>query len=281
MRIEKVMTTDVDYVEVPGVRAGLLEKMKTTGHNGFPVVKKGSKKVVGFISRSNLLKNPNETQLALIMNPNPISLTPFQTIDVAAEKMRELGIRRFPIVKKDKLVGIISVSDLITKAIAKSTISGNIGPFVKKRATTVWDQTPIRVAHHIMRIANKQILPAINDSGTLTGIVSDSELLQHAKIVREEKKSDTSIGSEGDKWAWDASGTLYITKNKLTFPEKLTVKDIMVTKIVTVNEETPIPDCAKKMSELDLDQLPVLDAHGTISGVIIDTDLIQVLIKKD
>ena len=92
------------------------------------------------------------------MNPNPISLTPFQTIDVAAEKMRELGIRRFPIVKKDKLVGIISVSDLITKAIAKSSISGSIGPFVKKRTTTVWDQTPIRVAHHIMRIANKQIL---------------------------------------------------------------------------------------------------------------------------
>jgi len=277
MIIEKVMTSDLKFVEVPGTRNTVLEKMRETGLSGFPVVKKGTKRVVGYISRSDLLKKPNEGQISMLMTENPSTLDPTQSIEKAVKTLRTMNLRRIPIVKDNKLVGMLSVTDLISKAIPSLDLTSPIAPYVKKRVTTIWDQTPIRVAFQIMRIANKSLLPAINEAGALTGLISETELLHHAKVVREDSKSGMDTGSEGEKWAWDTTRTIYITTQKLTFPEGLLVKDIMKTDVVTVHEETPIIDCARKMNEYKMDQIPVLDASGEIIGIIIDLDLIRVL----
>ncbi|MHA1916729.1 MAG: CBS domain-containing protein [Candidatus Ranarchaeia archaeon] len=281
MKLSKVMETDVLYVEVPGNRKLVLKLMKESGHTGIPVVKKGTKKVVGFVSRSNLLKKPNETQIAALMSENITTLGPNQSVAVAVKIIRDTNIRRIPIVENDNLVGILTIGDLIKKAIPNLEIKDPIAPYVKKRVTTIWDHAPIMIAQHVMRFANKQVLPAISESGILTGIISETELIQNADIIRKDLKSAMNIGSEGEKWEWNTGGTLYITKNVLTFPKNLLVKDIMISKIITVNEETSVHDCASKMVELGLDQIPVLDVKGDLMGTIIDIDLIKVLEKKE
>jgi len=111
MRVSDFMTTDVVSVEIPGNRDDVLKILKRTGISGVPVLKGG--RLVGIITRKDLLRKAEETQLGLLMTPDPITISPDATIQEAAALMIEHSIRRLPVVEGEKLVGIISVADLI------------------------------------------------------------------------------------------------------------------------------------------------------------------------
>lgn len=63
--VSDYMTTDVVSVEIPGNRDDVLKILKRTGISGVPVLKSG--KLVGIITRKDLLHKPEENQLALLM----------------------------------------------------------------------------------------------------------------------------------------------------------------------------------------------------------------------
>ena len=67
MLVKDIMSEDVHYIHVPGNRSHAMELMREKNVSGLPVVKNGTKKLVGIITRSDLVKNPDEEQLALIM----------------------------------------------------------------------------------------------------------------------------------------------------------------------------------------------------------------------
>ncbi len=54
------MTQDVVSVEIPGNRDDVLKILKRTGISGVPVIK--DEKIVGIITRKDLLRKPDETQ---------------------------------------------------------------------------------------------------------------------------------------------------------------------------------------------------------------------------
>ncbi|HPM61814.1 MAG TPA: CBS domain-containing protein, partial [Methanoregulaceae archaeon] len=76
------MTTEVVTVEIPGNRDDVLKILKRTGISGVPVLKEG--KLVGIITRKDLLRKADETQLGLLMTRNPATVSPDTPVEDAA-----------------------------------------------------------------------------------------------------------------------------------------------------------------------------------------------------
>jgi len=64
--VEEIMVKNVANATLPGSRDEVLSILKDKNVSGIPVLK--DNKVVGIVSRTNILKNPEEEQLALLMS---------------------------------------------------------------------------------------------------------------------------------------------------------------------------------------------------------------------
>jgi len=90
MRIKDIMSEEIHYIQVPGNRGNALELMRENNVSGLPVVKKGTKNLVGILTRTDLVENPDEEQIALIMTRDMITVGPEDDIKDAAKKMIHL-----------------------------------------------------------------------------------------------------------------------------------------------------------------------------------------------
>ncbi|HJJ63906.1 MAG TPA: CBS domain-containing protein, partial [Methanocorpusculum sp.] len=57
------------------------------------------------------------------------------------------------------------------------------------------------------------------------------------------------------------------------------VKDVMITKVISVPNNAEISDCALKMKRGRVDQMPVIDNDGRLSGMLFDRDVIRALFE--
>ncbi|MHA1357858.1 MAG: CBS domain-containing protein [Candidatus Helarchaeota archaeon] len=265
------MQKEVVYAEVPGTREEVMAIMQESNVKAMPVVKKGTKELVGIISQTDLLLKPDENQLALLMSRDPIQISPTTSIRELVNIMLEKNLRRLPVTQKKEVVGMVSIGDII-KAISRMSIKTPIKDLVNKKIQVIWEGSPLSVVPTIMRLAKTRTLPCIDDNGALSGIISDLDFIKESKIVSEEKAS--SISSSSDKeWSWETSDMLLITKKKLKLPNKL-VKEVMTKNLITINEFTAINECASRMYRNKIDQIPVLDAKGELIGLIEDETLV-------
>ena len=102
MQVKDIMSVDIHYIEVPGNRSNAMNLMSDKKVSGLPVVKHNSKKLVGMLTRTDLVKNPDEEQIALIMTRNIITAHLDDSLQTITEKMMENGIRRIPIIENDE-----------------------------------------------------------------------------------------------------------------------------------------------------------------------------------
>ena len=276
MKVKEIMTEDVVYAEVPGSTAEALELIIKKNVSGMPVVKRGTKKLMGIITRNDFSRQPEETQLAMLMTRDVTTVSPESEILDAARIFLEKGFRRLPVVRDNELLGILTVSDIVWKAVAEIKGEEPIENYIEKKIAAIWDETPLKVAYELMRLSGSRALPVLNSDGKLCGIIGDTDLLKVAHVTESIQKSEMSGGSEGDRWAWDSKNVVYITKRRLELPEKK-VGEVMVKGVITATKKTSISECAKKMFRAKVEQLPVIDAEGNIIGLIRDINLLRAL----
>ncbi|NQE54821.1 Inosine-5'-monophosphate dehydrogenase [ANME-1 cluster archaeon GoMg3.2] len=277
-KVRDVMVDDVAYITVPGTREQLMEVCKSRRISGVPVLKEGQ--VVGVVTRQDVLRNRDEDQIALLMHRNPIIISPEATIAEAAEIVLSHGIRRLPVVVGEKLVGLISIADLI-REIAKRDYKESISNYVGDITMAVWDEMPLSVVGRIMELARVKAAPVLNLELELVGLITDLDLINVSVIEDTTEQSDLSLGSDEDAWSWEGmrdTMRLYYGVSKIKLPDKL-VKEVLVKDVITVTRNSEVSDCARKMSENKFDQLPVISARGKLTGVLIDKDLLRVLFE--
>ena len=277
IKVKDIMVEDVASVTVPGTRSGLLNLCKESYISGAPVVKDG--KVIGVVTRQDLLKKPNESQIALMMSRDPITISPEASIEEAANVILTNKIRRLPVVMDEKLVGLLSVAD-IAREIAKMGYKMPIGDYVGVTTMAVWDNTPISVAGRIMELAGVKAVPVLNSKLELVGLMTDRDLINAAVIEEATEDSDLSLGSDEDKWTWEGmrdTMKIYYNVSKIKLPDNV-VRDIMVKNVVTATRNSGVSECAEKMGKNRFDQLPVVALNGKLTGMIRDRDLLNVLV---
>jgi len=162
MLVRDFMVTDVVCVEIPGNRDDVLRILKRTGISGVPVLKGGE--LVGIITRKDLLRKAEETQLGLLMTPDPVVIRPDAPLSEAAQLMVRHNIRRLPVVENGSMVGIISVADLIG-AIAQMRLAVPIRDNYISKTYALWEETPLSLVGRVLEISGYDAIPILMDLG--------------------------------------------------------------------------------------------------------------------
>lgn len=276
MKINDIMTKEVVYAEVPGSAIEALELMLEKDVSGMPVVKRGTQELVGVVTRNDFSRRPAETQLALLMTRDVATISPDADIKDAIEIFLKKNFRRLPVVDSG-LVGMITISDLVWRAIAKMKTDDAIEKYMKEDINVLWEETPAKIAFEIMRLSGARALPILSSDIKLVGVVGDVDVLKISQRIESTKKSESSGGTEGDKWGWDSKNVIYITKKKLEIPDT-PIKDVMIKNVVTATKKTIISQCAKRMAKAKVEQVPIVNSEGKIIGIVRDVDLIRALV---
>src|SRR5664280_1081379 len=276
MLVNEIMAEDIYFVHVPGNRTNALEIMREKKVSGLPVVKNRTNELVGVLTRTDLVENPDEEQIALIMSRNIVTASPDDDVKDVAAKMITNNIRRVPIIKDGELVGLVTASDLVNKALWKMDIQDPAENYMIQKIPTSWDGTPLNVAFEIMRYYKLKVLLGLNNDGKLSGILTETDFIEESEVVSERTVHNTSVGTEGDKWSWDSKSVLYVIKNHLKFSDKK-IKDVANTGLVIVTTKTSVKECANKMRQRNIEQIPVIDVEGDLVGLVRAVDLIKAI----
>ena len=120
------------------------------------------------------------------MTANPFVISPEQTIPDAHEIMTQHGVKRLPVMKNGKLVGIISKDDILRASPSKATTfsMGEITYLLSKtKISQIMTKNPVVIslgalleeAATLMRDHHVSILPVV-DNDRLVGIITESDI---------------------------------------------------------------------------------------------------------
>ena len=276
MIVKEFMTSDVVSVEIPGNRDDVLKILKRTGISGVPVLKEG--KLVGIITRKDLLRKSEETQLGLLMTADPVVISPQAPLSEAAKLLITHNIRRLPVVEEGTLIGLVSTADLV-HAIATLRIRDEIKDLYTSQTFALWEETPLPVVGRVMEISGFEAIPILDAESKLQGIISERDLIRHSSIEDTVEVSDFSNGTDDDEWTWESIRDMHTISygiSKIQLPPR-PVKTAMVKNVVAVPVNSEVSECALKMKRARVDQLPVINGDKKLVAMLFDRELIKAL----
>jgi Predicted transcriptional regulator, contains C-terminal CBS domains len=280
--VEDIMVKNVAVATLPGSRDEVLSILKDKNVSGVPVLK--DNKVVGIVSRTNILKNPEEEQLALLMSRNPVTIRVGSSLKEAARLLYEKDIRRLPVVDENGyLKGLITTADVID-AIADFEIETPIRDYLSSNVYVLWSETPLPVVSMLMSLADVKACPIIDLNLNLVGIISDRDVVGSSIIEDRVEKSDMSAGDDDDSWTWESmrdTMSIYYSVSSVKLPTDKFARDIMVSEMITATKISSVSVCARKMKRARIDQMPVVGSDGKLEGMLVDRELLLPLIQME
>jgi len=275
MRVEDVMSEELVVGYVPGTVKDALKTLAKHNKSGMPILKKDTKVVVGVVTRTDIFRNPDEDQLALIMSDNFLSVERDFDVKDAAKILYENRIHGLPVLNNKKhLIGIVSPTDIL-KSIHKN-ISEDIENYFTTLVVPVYYDTPIDIIMEIINITHENALPILNDERKLCGIVTDGDLFKLSHI--RESVSQTNMGMAGDEDAWTWEGIrdtvrLHYSTSEVSLPQ-VPVKEVMISNVVKATKHSSVNDVAEKMLKNNISHIPVVDSNDRLIGMVTDIDLL-------
>jgi len=106
------------YSQMPRLLKRWLSFAKT-GHQGFPVVSDG--KMVGMVTGADLILAKHHQKIAALMTTNPVSAKPDDDIVSVAGVMAYNHIHHLPIVEGERVIGIVTATDMLRASIENIT----------------------------------------------------------------------------------------------------------------------------------------------------------------
>jgi CBS domain-containing protein len=281
MRIKEVMTPNPICVEIPNPREEALKLLVRHNISGVPVVKSGTRKLVGILTRQDIFRKPEEEQIALLMTRDPLIVTPDTSVEIAARILYEHDVHRLPVVEHDEVVGICTPADLL-KIILQKNPERQVDAYLRGDCVPIYDGTPLPVAMEILSFTESYALPVLDDGVSLVGIVTDADLFKLSQTGETLDRSTLGLGDDENVWTWDGIRNVmrfYYMTSKIGLPKE-PVKKIMTTDLVTVTKHTRITEATKRMLSHDVGQLLIVDADGRLVSMLYDLDLMPSIFRE-
>lgn len=282
MNVEDVMTSreDVVTVEVPGTRDDALEYLQNRQFSSVPAVKQTADGEVfrGIVSRSSLIKRPDEDQLAMLAEDAPSTTADTPLAEVAELMIRD-GERRIPVLDGERLEGIVTVTDIVY-AIAHGELDDEVlaGSVCGDEINCVYRETPLTVAERELAFARVPYAVVLDDEGEMDGMVTEVDIIDVARVVEGEEETGDSIANQDDEWAWEgikAVGNRYMPTRNVEIPNG-PVSAFMTEDVISVSTKRPVTEVAQLMIEHDIEQIPIVSG-GTLTGIVQDMHLLEAL----
>ena len=279
VKVEDVMSKELIVGYVPGNVRDALRILAKHNVSGMPVLKKETNTVVGVVTRTDIFRNPEEDQLALIMTKDFKYVEKDQDIKDAAKLLYEHRIHGLPVINKKKdLVGIISPTDIL-EAITRN-IDTTVDQYFTNLVVPVYQETPIDIIMEIINITNEHALPVLSDEKKLVGIVTDGDLFKLSHIRESVSHSDIGMGGDEDDWTWEGirdTVRLHYSTSEVSLPP-VPVKEVMVTNVIKAFRNTTVTEITDKMLKNNISHVPVVDSEDRLIGMVTDIDLMACIL---
>ncbi|MEA2089837.1 MAG: CBS domain-containing protein [Thermoproteota archaeon] len=190
--VKSIMTYNVVSVPMSGRISEAIELMKKHNVGGLPVVD-GENRVHGIITERDIanlfIGRFSKVKVAELMSKHAVTVKPKTSIFQAAETMTKRGFRRLPIVSDNKIVGIVTVMDILrffgSGEVFKHLRSGTITQVLQtsimeiavKDVTTVEPDADVGEAARIMQEKNIGALPVIKEE-KLIGMFTERDFFK-------------------------------------------------------------------------------------------------------
>jgi len=126
LKISKFVDRNVYYVEIPGYRSEVLDLMLKRNVTTVPI-RKGTRRLVGVITKRELVAQPDEEQLAMIVRRDIEIPHEEDLLDKAIEIMIKEEIEELPVCNSNnELLGVLKISDILRRVVSIMKIEDTI-----------------------------------------------------------------------------------------------------------------------------------------------------------
>lgn len=110
------------------------------------------------------------------MSENVITVGPDASVQEAHQLMREKSVRRLPVVKKGKLVGLLSLGDVREATHDEAHLK--VHDVMAQNVVAVGIEDTIKTAAMLMYTNKIGALPVIDNKDQLVGIITESDIFK-------------------------------------------------------------------------------------------------------
>jgi CBS domain-containing protein len=240
-----------------------------------PVIDEGGR-LVGIVSRTDLAlalkpggppwrRRPLEyTSVWEVMSKPVLTTTPNEPISKAAEIMLNNGVTGLPVVEEDKVIGMISTSDLTRCLMDHGDPSKKVKNCMCREVAVVKPLNTInRVIKLLVETPSHRVV-VVDAEGRPIGIITPTDLA-FVRVAPPKKK-----GVIYDNGAPQPSRRVRYLG--LTYAE-----DVMRSPLHYISEEASVVDAASLMSSARIGGLPVLDKRKKLSGLFSKLEVLKLV----
>ncbi|MEM0127928.1 MAG: CBS domain-containing protein [Thermoplasmatales archaeon] len=212
--VKDIMTTKIVSVNADDTISTAISKMSDRNFHHLPVVDSDGK-YVGMVEYNLLYKResvPVTTKVKTLMIRTP-TISSDASISDAARQMLDSGIRALPVMKGEKLAGIVTAADIVKAASELEDVSSQkSSDIMSGDPITVTENDILSEALKKMREIDETSIPVINGSGKLVGMVNINDVSKALWKEKGRMRQGHYYRNEADVQVKDAMDPpLYVT----------------------------------------------------------------------
>jgi len=261
MLVKEIMSKDVVYLSPEDSVSELISLVEKYHFREIPIIE--NKKLKGIVYSKDIARkgitNPKKTKLMKVVRLHSAVVSPNEDVNEAAKLILKTGLIGLPVIEKDKVVGIISMHDIINFASKTKQFRQTKAEQIMSIPETITDNTDIGKARLLMREKNISRLPVIDENKKLSGIITIFDLLKAVKP--RERMGFYSMAAEKE--------------TIMGVP----VSTIVNTKPLTVDRNNSLNEIVNLINEHRTDGVVVIE-DGYPIGVVTEKDLLEVYVSS-
>jgi len=245
-----------------------------------------------------------------IATPNPVYCEDSEKIVDAASKIAKFGYRRLPILSRKKLVGVITISDILGAFLRKENFDDSISNIMTRDVIFCDANETINYVLQKFKISRRGGFPVL-DRGELVGMVSERDFVKHFSDVQfgtrvEDVMTKKPFFIASNLSILDAFKSIvnthyrrlpvvdnnilagivttidflrYIVKNNFNFSTlDQGVEYIIIKDVFTITKEKDVSEAVKIMKSNNIGGLPVTDKNLKLEGIIAERDILEEIV---
>ena len=275
-KVSDIMSRELVTAKVPSTIEDVVKIIIQNNVTGVPILDT-SGKYIGMLSRKDIFQNPGEDQTAMVMR-RAKTCHPDTTIEDAAHEIVRQGRRHVAVTDNENVVvGMLTPQNFLDE-ISRLYGDMSISKLMTRKTVPIWDGTPISVVHYVTQLTGMYAFPVVNASTEFVGLITDRDLFNRIDRESGTVVYDTGMADDEDPWTWDGIRnvvTYLIRRSNIVLPE-IPASEVMIRDPVKVYLHDTVAEATRLMKEKNFNQLPVLEGHNKIAGMLYDINLLEV-----
>ncbi len=202
--------------------------------------------------------DPTKIKVSTLMRFPPPTLMPDQDVNEAASMIFKTGLRALPVVEKNKVVGIVSLHDIVDAASKSKEFRQTLAESIMSVPEIAREDADVGSARMLMREKNISRIPVIGKNQKLSGVVTIFDLL---KAIKPRERMSFYMAAE--------------METMMNMPLSVVMNDTPT----TVDRKTSLNEIVNVMRKDETDGVIVVE-NGLPIGVVTEKDLLEVYISS-